>query len=189
MPVRIRITILFVLFVFIIMSIVCGSVYYISVNERVKTMKTRLTNRAITIGRLLARREIFDPNLIRQFDSLTAVSLREKVIQVYDSNEHEIYRYSDVAGDRIKVDKEELDNLRGKSDEIYFTSGNKEAIGYKHDDNNIKVFIISAANDNDGRMNLVRLKTILLLGFAVGIISALIIGYIFSQRLLRPIKK
>jgi signal transduction histidine kinase len=189
MPVRIRITLLFVLFVFIIMSIVCGSVYYISANERVKTMKTRLTNRAITIGRLLARREIFDPNLIRQFDSLTAVSLREKVIQVYDSNEREIYRYSDVAGDKIEVDKQELDNLRGKSDEIYFTRGDKEAIGYKHDDNNIKVFIISAANDNDGKMNLVRLKTILLLGFAVGIISALIIGYIFSQRLLRPIKK
>ena len=104
-------------------------------------MKTRLTNRAITIGRLLARREIFDPNLIRQFDSLTAVSLREKVIQVYDSNEHEIYRYSDVAGDRIEVDKDELDHLRGKSDEIYFTSGNKEAIGYKYDYNNIKVFI------------------------------------------------
>lgn len=187
MPVRIRITLLFVLFVFIIMSIVCGSVYYISANERVKTMKTRLTNRAITIGRLLARTEIFDPNLIRQFDSLTAVSLREKVIQVYDSNEHEIYRYSDVAGDRIKVDKEELDDLREESDEIYFTRGNKEAIGYE--DDNIKVFIISAANDNDGRMNLARLKTILIISFLVGIISALIIGFIFSQRLLRPIKK
>ena len=189
MPVRIRITLLFVLFVFIIMSIVCGSIYYISANEREKTMKIRLTNRAITIGRLLAMREIFDPNLIRQFDSLTAVSLREKVIQVYDSNEHEIYRYSDVGGDRIKVDKQELDDLREVSNEIYFRRGNKEAIGYKYEENNIKVFIISAANDVDGKMNLARLKTILVLGFVVGIISALIIGFIFSQRLLRPIKK
>ncbi len=189
MPVRIRITLLFVLFVFIIMSIVCGSVYYISSQERVKTMKTRLANRAITIGRLLARREIFDPNLIRQFDSLTAVSLRDKVIQVYDSTEREIYRYSDVPGDRIKVDKEELDDLRENNEEIYFESGTKEAIGYKYDDGNIRVFIISAANDADGRLNLVRLKTILLLSFVVGIISALIIGFIFSQRLLRPIKK
>jgi len=189
MPVRIRITLLFVLFVFIIMSIVCGSIYYISANERVKTMKTRLTNRAITTGRLLARSEIFDPNLIRQFDSLTAVSLREKIIQVYDSNEHEIYRYSDVAGDRINVEKEELDNLRDQGDEIYFKSGKKEAIAYKYEDNNINIFIISAANDTDGKMNLARLKTILIIGFTVGIISALIIGFIFSQRLLRPIKK
>lgn len=189
MPVRIRITLLFVLFVFLIMSIVCGSIYYISANERVKTMKTRLTNRAITSGRLLAQREIFDPNLIRQFDSLTAVSLREKVIQVYDSNEHEVYRYSDIAGDRIEVAKDELDNLREKNDEIYFKSGNKEAIGYKYEDDNIKVFIISAANDTDGRMNLARLKTILITSFIVGTISAMIIGFIFSQRLLRPIKK
>jgi signal transduction histidine kinase len=171
------------------MSIVCGSVYYISANEREKAMKTRLTNRAITIGRLLARSEIFDPLLIRQFDSLTAVSLREKIIQVYDSTEHEIYRYSDVAGDRIKVDKQELDKLKKEVDEIYFKSGNREAIGYKYEDDNIKVFIISAANDNDGKMNLVRLKTILVSSFSVGIVSALIIGYMFSQRLLRPIKK
>ena len=189
MPVRIRITLLFVLFVFIIMSIVCGSIYYISANERVKTMKTRLTNRAITTGRLLARSEIFDPNLIRQFDSLTAVSLREKIIQVYDSNENEIYRYSDVAGDRINVEKEELDNLRDRGDEIYFKNGKKEAIAYKYEDSNINIFIISAANDTDGKMNLARLKTILIISFTVGIISALIIGFIFSQRLLRPIKK
>lgn len=189
MPVRIRITLLFVLFVLFIMSIVCGTIYYISANERVKTMKTRLTNRAITTGRLLARSEIFDPGLIRQFDSLTAVSLREKIIQVYDSNEHEIYRYSDVAGDRINVEKEELHNLRDRGDEIYFESGKKEAIAYKYEDNNINVFIISAANDADGKMNLARLKTILIISFIVGIISALIIGFIFSQRLLRPIKK
>ena len=189
MPVRIRITLLFVLFVFIIMSIVCGSVYYISANERVKTMKTRLTNRAITIGRLLARSEIFDPHLIRQFDSLTAVSIRDKIIQVYDSNEHEIYRYSDAAGDRIRVDREELDNLREKGDEIYFRSGTREAIGYKYEDSNSKVFIISAGNDNDGKMNLARLKTILIISSVVGIISALIIGFIFSQKLLRPLKK
>ncbi len=180
---------LFVLFVFLIMSIVCGTVYYISANERLKAMKTRLINRAITSGRLLSQREIFDPNLIRQFDSLTAVSLREKVIQVYDSNEHQVYRYSDIAGDLIMVDKEELDDLREKNDEIYFKRGDKEAIGYKYEDDNIKVFIISAANDTDGRLNLARLKTILIISFVVGIISALIIGFIFSQRLLQPIKK
>jgi two-component system sensor histidine kinase ArlS len=152
-------------------------------------MKTRLTNRAITIGRLLARSEIFDPHLIRQFDSLTAVSIRDKIIQVYDSNEHEIYRYSDAAGDRIRVDREELDNLREKGDEIYFRSGTREAIGYKYEDSNSKVFIISAGNDNDGKMNLARLKTILIISSVVGIISALIIGFIFSQKLLRPLKK
>ena len=189
MHVRLRITLLFVLFVFIIMSIVCGSVYYISANERVKTIKTRLTNRAITIGRLLARRETFDPNLIRQFDSLTAVSLKEKLIQVYDSNEHEIYRYGDIPGDNIAVDRETLDNLKEGDEQIYFKHGNKEAVAYRYEDNNYRVFIISAANDQDGRLNLARLKTILLLGFSMGIVSALIIGFIFSQRLLQPIKK
>lgn len=189
MPVRLRITLLFTLFVFIVMSIFCGSIYYISAKERVNTIKTRLTNRAITIGRLLAKKEVFDPNFIRQFDSLTAVSLREKVIQVYDSNEHEIYHYSEIPGDRINVSSQTLENFRAGDDNIYFKSGQKEAIGYRYENDNTKVFIISAASDNDGKMNLVRLKTILLIGFGVGFISVLIMGYFFSQQLLQPIKK
>jgi two-component system, OmpR family, sensor histidine kinase ArlS len=188
MPVRFRITLLFVLFVFIIMGVVCASVYYISAKERVNTIKTRLTNRAITIGRLLERRETFDPNLIRQFDSLTAVSLKEKIIQVYDSNENEVYRYSDLRNDHIEVDKDILNALDDNNESVYFKKGNKEAIAYKFGDNN-EIFIISAANDQDGKQNLVRLRTILLLSFVFGTISALIIGFIFSQRLLNPIKE
>ncbi|HEX6848171.1 MAG TPA: HAMP domain-containing sensor histidine kinase [Chitinophagaceae bacterium] len=188
MPVRYRITLLFVLFVFIIMGVVCASVYYISAKERINTMKTRLINRAITIGRLLERRETFDPSLIRQFDSLTAVSLKEKIIQVYDSNENEIYRYSEVRNDHIEVDKDILNTLGHNNESVYFRKGNKEAIAYKFGDVD-EIFIISAANDEDGKQNLVRLRTILLLGFVFGTISALIIGFIFSQRLLSPIKE
>jgi two-component system sensor histidine kinase ArlS len=187
MPVRFRITLLFVLFVFIIMGVVCASVYYISAKERINSMTTRLTNRAITIGRLLERRETFDPNLIRQFDSLTAVSLKEKIIQVYDANENEIYRYSEIRNDHIEVDKDVLNTLDENNESIYFKKGNKEAIAYKFGDKNA-IFIISAANDEEGKQNLIRLRTILLLSFVFGTISALVIGFIFSQRLLNPIK-
>jgi two-component system sensor histidine kinase ArlS len=188
MPVRFRITLMFVLSVFIIMGVVCTSVYYISAKERVNTIKTRLTNRAITIGRLLERRETFDPNLIRQFDSLTAVSLKEKLIQVYNSNEDEIYRYSEVPNDHLEVDKDLLKALENSDKSVYFKKGEKEAIAYKFGITH-EMFIISAANDKDGKLNLIRLRTILLVGFVLGTISALIIGFIFSQRLLNPIKE
>jgi two-component system sensor histidine kinase ArlS len=188
MPVRIRIILLFVMLVFIIMSIVCGSVYYISSNERVSTIKKRLTNRAITTARLLRNPESFDPKLIRQIDSLTAISLKEKLVQVYDSTGQEIYHYSEMPGDSIQIDEQKLDEARIRQS-FYFKSGNKEAVAYHYNKFNHNIVIISAANDQDGKASLIRLRNILLLSFILGIIAALIFGYFFSSKLLLPIKK
>jgi len=55
MPVKIRITLLFTLLVVGILTLVCGSVYYFSYINRLKDIRTRLTNRAITTGRLLSQ--------------------------------------------------------------------------------------------------------------------------------------
>ena len=58
MPVRLRITLLFSLFAFIILGVVCSSIYYFSYQTRLNGIKTRLTNRAITTARLLSQQEI-----------------------------------------------------------------------------------------------------------------------------------
>ena len=79
MPVKIRITLLFTLLVVSILTIVCGSVYYFSYINRLSDIRTRLTNRAITTGRLLSQGGIFDQALIRSktkpFHRLGFVSL------------------------------------------------------------------------------------------------------------------
>ncbi len=188
MPVRLRITLLFSLFAFIILSIVCGGIYYFSYQSRINTIKTRLTNRAITTARLLTQQEIFDQQVVRSIDSLTTLTLKNKTVQAYNYQNEKIYGYSDVPGDTLNVTEETLDNARVNGT-YYFLSAGKEAIAYHYTDNNTRMVVVTAAEDEDGLKNLSSLLNILLASFFVGLLFVLISGYFFSNSLLRPIKK
>src|SRR5688572_23048174 len=187
MPVRLRITFLFALLVFIILSIVCSGIYYFSYTARIDTIKKRLTNRAITTARLLSQREIFDQRLVQQIDSLTTISLKRKAVQAYDYNNRKIYNYSDLPGDTLHIDADILNDARLKGD-TYFASGEKEAVAYHYVDNQSRIVIVSAGEDVDGRETLKRLLNILLVSFLFGNILVLAGGYLFSRGLLYPIK-
>jgi len=188
MPVKLRITLLFTLVVFFILGFVCSSTYYFSYQSRIESIKTRLTNRAITTARLLSRSEIFDRNLVERIDSLTTLSLKSKSVQAYNFINNKIYSYSDVPFDTIAVNAAILDDTRVKKS-LYFTQGEKDVIAYYHTGNYAKVVMVCGATDEDGKNNLNRLKNILLLSFVTGLGVALIGGYIFSRRLLLPIKQ
>lgn len=188
MPVRLRITFLFSLLAFIILSIVCTGIYYFFYQSRIAHIKTRLTNRAITTGRLLSQREIFDKELVQRIDSSTTIALKNKTVQAYDYQDRVIYRYSDVPGDFLKINLQVLKNAR-LIDDYFFNVGQKEAVAYHYTDNNTQLVIVTAAEDELGRQNMKTLLNVLLLSFLVGNVFILVSGYIFSKRLLLPVKK
>lgn len=188
MPVRLRITLLFTLLAFVILGVVCSGVYYFSYTSRLHTITNRLTNRAITTARLLSQREAFDRDLILRIDSLTTITLKNKTVQAYDHLDQKFYSYSDIPGDTLSVEKDILDDARVKG-EVYFKSGDKEAIAYHYTDATARIVVVSAAEDVEGKQNLQLLRNILVLAFWVGNLLILISGYFFSRGLLRPVKK
>ena len=188
MPVRLRITFLFTALGFLILSLVCLSVYYFSYTSRINSIKTRLTNRAITTARLLSQAEIFDKALIQRIDSSTTISMKNKVVQAYDYENHKMYTYSDVPNDTLSITEEILDDAR-VNESVYFTSEEKEAVAYHYTDNNFRTVIVVAAEDIEGIKNLNALIRILFFSFLGGILATFIGGYFFSTGLLRPIKK
>lgn len=188
MPVRLRITVLFVVLVTIILGVVCGGIYYFSYSERRSSMKIRLTNRAITTGRLLAQKEIFTKQLIQQIDSLTTLALKNKTVQAYNGSNRKVYSYSDIPGDSIGIDEAILEKAR-QSGKHFFMFKQKEAVAYHYVSGMNDIIIISAAEDVDGKEALRNLLNILLVSFLAGIAFVLIAGYIFSTGLLLPIKK
>jgi two-component system sensor histidine kinase ArlS len=188
MPVKLRITLLFGLIVFIILVLVCGAVYYFSYTERIQFMRTRLTNRAITMARLLGQTNYFDQNLLRRIDSSTALSIKEKTFQAYDYLNNKIYSYYDAAADTLHVDTSILDDARVKGT-IYFTQGRKDGVAYHYVDPNSRIVVVTTAYDEDGQKKIGQLRNILWFSFLTGIIIAFAGGYFFSDRLLRPIKK
>jgi two-component system, OmpR family, sensor histidine kinase ArlS len=188
MPVRLRITLIFFFLVFIILVIVCGSIYYFSYSSRLNMLKIRLMNRDITIGRLFSQSEVFDKRLIYRIDSATALALTNKVVEAYDQTDNKIYSYSDMPNDSIQLRAGLLDEVRRRGS-LYFLSRDKEAVALSYASNGTRLVIVSAGFDIDGRRNLERLRTILVLSFLVGLIIALGGGYFFSKGLLLPIKR
>ncbi len=188
MPVRIRITLLFTAIAFIILGLVCGAVYYFTYNNRVKNAKTRLTNRAITTGRLLSQSAIFNPELIQKIDSSTAMSFKHKTVQAYDYLNTKIYSFSDHPDDTIHVQPQNLNDARVQKS-VFFTVGNKDVIAYHSTNRNNRIVIVAAGYDEDGKKILRQLSYFLILSFIGGNIIAFISGLIFSKKLLQPVKK
>ena len=188
MPVRLRITFIFTLLVFVLLSLVCLTVYYVSSNNRLNNVRTRLTNRAVTTARLLSQSEVFDKELVRRIDEATTVALKDKTVQAYDYRNFRIYRYSDVPNDTIHVDNEILDEARVNG-KVYFTRNGKESTAYHYTDNNLRMVVAVGAVDEEGLRYLQQLRVILLLSALGGVIIALASGYIFSRGLLRPVQK
>ncbi|MBO9200656.1 MULTISPECIES: HAMP domain-containing sensor histidine kinase [Niastella] len=188
MPVKLRITLLFCLIVFVILAMVCATAYYFPYTARTNNIKTRLTNRAITLARLLKQSQVFDRNLIRKIDSSTSNNLKDQTFQAYDYRNEKIYSYSDAPSDTLVVDTAILDDARIKGT-IFFKLGNKEAVAYHYTNATTRIVVITAAYDKDGKANIRTLSNVLRFSFFAGIIIAFVGGYFFSGRLLRPIKE
>jgi two-component system sensor histidine kinase ArlS len=187
MPVKLRITVLFTIISVLVLTLVCGTAYYIASGNRVNGIKTRLTNRAITTARLLSRSEIFNQQVISKIDALTASALKNKTVQAYDQANKRIYSFSDSYADTIAVAASVLTDAR-LNGTAYFRSGKQDAVAYYYKENNSHIVIISAAYDDLGENNLHQLLAILVISGIIGVIIAFISGYFFSTRLLSPVK-
>jgi len=188
MPVRLRITLLFTALVFVILSLVCGIIYYVSYTSRINNITLRLTNRAVTTARLLSQVELFGPSLVQRIDAATTLSLKNKSVQAFDYKNNPIYTYSDDPGDTLVIDKKTLDEARIKGRQ-YLEMGDKEVVAYHYADNNQRIVMVTAAFDEEGKKGLARLRNVLLLALLGGVGLAFAGGYVFSKGLLLPIKK
>jgi two-component system sensor histidine kinase ArlS len=189
MPVKIRITLLFTLLAWAILTLVCGSVYYFSYTNRIKDIQTRLANRAITTGRLLSQTGVFDQAQIRKIDSSTAVAMQNKVVEAYDGADRRVYWYSDKPADTIRTNKSVIDRARADKSPIFFSEGPKDAVAFDYSDENASFVIIAAAYDETGNEKMQQLRLVLTLSFIGGILISVIGGYLFSISLLRPLRR
>jgi two-component system, OmpR family, sensor histidine kinase ArlS len=188
MRVKFRITIFFTAIVFVILIIVCLSIYYFAYHNREHNFKIRLSNRAETTARLLSQDDIFSDDLIRRIDTATAMAMSDKTIQAYDYDGALVYEYKDAAGDTFSIRKDMLENAK-RTDSIYFKANGRDVVACHFSEGDRPLILVAAAYDTQGWDNLEQLRLILLGCFFGGIIITVAAGYFFSQKLLRPIRK
>ncbi|RYD99262.1 MAG: HAMP domain-containing histidine kinase [Sphingobacteriales bacterium] len=188
MPIRLRITLLYSLIVFVILGLVCGGTYYISTQARVRLINSRLENRAFNTARLLSRDEVFNRSLVLQIDSLSRLTYSHKIVQAYSVTYEKVYSYTDQPGDTLRIERALLQRALNQGP-VYFTSGNKEGVVVYYNDAGSQLLMVSAGDDIEGKASLQRLSRILLLVFFGGNLLVLLSGYAFSYRLLRPVRR
>ena len=188
MPVRIKITLLFTMIMFLLLSLLCGFIFYFSYTSRLENIRTLLINRALTTSNMLEQPTIVDPALMNKIDSITGITIKNKTIQAYNYRNEKVYTRSDTGTDSILVTNKILDEAR-VSNISFFSIDKKDAVAYYDNTDKNRLVIIAAAFDEEGRKNLRRLKLILLLSFTGGILIAFTSGYFFSKILLRPVRK
>lgn len=186
MSIRLKITLLFSVIVFIILGLVCASIYFFASSGRVNYISTRLTNMAITTGNFLNREEIFNPTLISKIDSLTTIAITHKTAQAYDVNNKKIYSFNDDAEDTLSFDPGKINEVRSRH-KIYTSIDKRDMVLYNYKEDKTDLVIAVAGYDLIGNRNLKNLRLILLLSFIFGIVVAIIGGYVFSRRLLKPL--
>jgi len=188
MAVRTRITLLFAAIVLIILGIVCGSIYYFSYTNRIRSSRGRLANFAITTGSLLGRSETFGHDLIQQIDSSTTIALIDKTVAVFDQLGNNVYAYSDKPGDVLIYPDNILNETKEKG-KVYFPVNAREAISYYYKTSRFEGVIMVAAFDKEGKDSLHQLRFVLLYSFFAGLLVGVLGGYWFSKSLLKPVKK
>ena len=152
MHVRIKITLLFTLIMFLLLSLICGYIYYSSFNIRLENSKAQLTNWALTTSHKLNKPDIYDQKFMRKIDSVPILFIKNKTVQAYNYLNKKIYAYSDNAVDTIQITNEVLDKSR-LSNNTFSNTGKRDAVVYY--DKNDRIVVFAAAYDEQGKKNLV----------------------------------
>jgi two-component system, OmpR family, sensor histidine kinase ArlS len=186
--IKFKITTLFVLLVTAILLLLSFSVYYFASLERLDAFRKRLQGRATSSAQFFSLFGDSDSTriLMNQFDSALAFALPHKSVTLYDDQNRLVYSYTENPRDTLTTNQQLLSEIRLQR-EYFFAAGDRDAIGIYHKDSTKSFVVVAAAYDRDGWERLSNFKDILILSLFIGIGSTLIVGYVFSVQLVKPI--
>ena len=186
MKIKFKIALIFTLLVTLILLVLGIAVYYFSALNRQNQFSQRLKNRALTNARLLIELEEMNKPLLKKIDSLTMNLLFEERIMIYDDNNNLVYVNRSEITEPTAPDTGMLKKIREKK-HYQFTKKGYDGVGTIYNEKGADYVIVATAIDRVGLTALSQLKKILLLSGLAGIIITMIIGYVFSINLLRPL--
>jgi two-component system, OmpR family, sensor histidine kinase ArlS len=189
MNIRFKITLLFTLLVSGIISLISYSVYYFTDLGRQQIFQSRLqagaSNRA-SLFSILGENTI---SIMQKIDSSSMSSIPKRAIVIYNENDQQVYSFYGSGVRPLTINSQLLSEIKAKKN-IFYSAGdlNVSAIYHVYS-NNQKSIVFYAGNDEDGKSRINDLIQILLVSLLAGVIITLMVGYVFSSQLVRPIKR
>ncbi|MBI1226002.1 MAG: HAMP domain-containing protein [Bacteroidetes bacterium] len=181
-----KLTLRFSAIVASILTLFSVAVFVFSARFRSGEFYDRLESRATTTARLLVTVQEVDKALLRIIDQNSIPALPEEQVLIFDKN-NEI-DYSSVESPTITYEPDFIEKVR-REGKIFFRTGDIEQVGLRYREVEGEYVVIASAYDRFGRRKLKNLRTILLIGWLVGIGITVPAGWIFAQQGLAPLAK
>ena len=186
MKIKHKITFLFTLLVTAILLALSISIFYFSALDRKDAFYKRLKGRANNNAQLFSYFGDSSQKVLLRIDANAIPLLPNKSVRIYDTVGRVLYAYDTKQEDPLTVPPDFFTDVR---DERAFLTGNREAIALFYKDPVGQFIIAVAAFDEDGKQAQSQLKKILIISLLVGMFVTLLVGYIFSAQLVKPISQ
>lgn len=186
MNIRTRLTLRFILITAVILVMGSVLIYFLSAEYRKEDFYTRLLNKANNTAKLLIEVDEVDTELLRKIERDNPVSLPNEKIIIY--NYRDTVLFSTDEENAIQIDTALLDRIR-LDDEVTYTQGDYEVLGFLFKGQYDRFVVIAAASDIYGYKRLKNLIFILFIVFVISIVIVSISGWFYAGRALQPIAK
>jgi signal transduction histidine kinase len=186
MNIRSKLTLRFISITAVIILFGSISIYIFSADYRKDDFYNRLQNKGTNTAKLLIEVDEVDVNLLRKIERDNPVSLPEEKIIIYNFKDSLLFTTDEA--ESLKIDEAVLDQIR-LEDEVRFTQGSYEVLGFLFKGQYDRFVVIVAATDIYGLKKLQNLFLILAVVFSVSIVIISIAGWLFAGEALQPIAK
>ena len=186
MKIKYKITLLFTLLVAIILLVLTVFVYYLSSVERTDVFNKRLRSRASNNAQIFDYFGDSSVTMLRRIDAGSLGLLPQKSVIIVDTLGRILYEYNAPEAERLNPNPLLLREIKSSGEKL-FNTGQRDAIGMYYKGADQQFNIIVAAYDEEGTSRLSQLKQILGISLLIGMLVTLVVGYLFSSQLVRPI--
>ena len=186
MKIKYKITILFTLLVAIILLVLTVFVYYLSAVERTDVFNKRLKSRASNNAQIFGYFGDSSVAMLRRIDAGSLGLLPQKSVLILDSSGRTLYEYHEEHAEPLHLNNVLRKDITSAEEKL-FQIGKREAIGLFYRDDDRSFVVVVAAYDEEGRLRLLELQQTLGISLLLGMLVTLVVGYIFSSQLVKPI--
>lgn len=188
MNIRFKITLLFTLLVMGILLLVSFSVYYFTEKGREAVFKLRLQAGANNRANLFAMLGDNKMDILRRMDSSSTALISQRGLLIYDNETTPAYVFFGNGVTPVPITKQMIAEVKTAKSK-FLKRGELDICGIYHPYENKGIVVFYMGVDEDGKRRIEDLKRILLSSLLAGVIITILVGYIFSTQLVRPINR
>jgi signal transduction histidine kinase len=185
MNLKLRIALLFSLFVFIILMISSVSIFVLNENFRQDEFFKRVENEAKETSQLFFKKQQSREEIIKEINLIASSSLPEQQICIFDSSFNILYSTPNYSNPAIPV---KFFVLARKNKEYHYAENLRETVMIHVKGQGQPYYVLASATDVYGRRKIENLKVILAFSISGGLLLSGLLAFFYVKQIIKPLE-